>query len=130
MADTRLLYQSICQLTLSLHWLTPPYKALDPSALGNWATYWSIIVTGLRKDALLKALLLGSKQKATILVKTFGTLCVLGEENVIQVDPLPPPLNSVGCYKSNTFYISCTLYGPQLCLGGEGWGKILLRPCL
>ena len=90
MADTRLLYQSICQLTLSLHWLTPPYKALDPSALGNWATYWSIIVTGLRKDALLKALLLGSKQKATILVKTFGTLCVLGEGNVIQVDPLPP----------------------------------------
>ena len=55
----------------------------------------------------------------TILVKTFGTLCVLGEENVIQVDP-PPPLNSVGCYKSNTFYISCTLYGPQLCLGGVG----------
>ena len=31
-----------------------PYKALDPSALGNWATYWSIIVTGSRKDALLK----------------------------------------------------------------------------
>ena len=55
----------------------------------------------------------------TILVKTFGTLSVLGEENVLQVDP-PPPLNSVGCYKSNTFYISCTLYGPQLCLGGVG----------
>ena len=35
---------------------------------------------------------------STILVKTFGTLCVLGVENVIQVDPLP--LNSVGCYKS------------------------------
>ena len=27
---------------------------------------------------------------ATILVKTFGTLCVLGEENVLQVDPTPP----------------------------------------
>ena len=27
---------------------------------------------------------------ATILVKTFGTLCVLGEENVLQVDPPPP----------------------------------------
>ena len=27
---------------------------------------------------------------STILVKTFGTLCVLGVENVIQVDPLPP----------------------------------------
>ena len=37
----------------------------------------------------------------------------------------PPPLNSVGCYKSNTFYISCTLYGPQLCLGG--WGKNLVK---
>ena len=58
----------------------------------------------------------------TILIKTFGTLCVLGDENVIQVDP-PPPLNSVGCYKSNTFYISCTLYGPQLCLGVGEWGE-------
>ena len=28
---------------------------------------------------------------STILVKTFGTLCVSGEENVIQVDPPPPP---------------------------------------
>ena len=27
---------------------------------------------------------------ATILVKTFGTRCVLGEENVLQVDPPPP----------------------------------------
>ena len=26
----------------------------------------------------------------TILFKTFGTLCVSGEENVIQVDPPPP----------------------------------------
>ena len=65
-----------------------------------------------------------SEALPTILVKTFGTLCVLGDENVIQVDP-PPPLNSVGCYKSNTFYISCTLYGPQLCLGG--WGKNLVK---
>ena len=32
----------------------------------------------------------------------------------------PLPLNSVGCYKSNTFYISCTLYGPQLRLAGVG----------
>ena len=49
-----------------------------------------------------------SEALPTILVKTFGTLCVLGDENVIQVDPPPPPtpLNSVGCYKSNTFYIS------------------------
>ena len=65
-----------------------------------------------------------SEALPTILVKTFGTLCVLGDENVIQVDP-PAPLNSVGCYKSNTFYISCTLYGPQLCLGG--WGKNLVK---
>ena len=42
----------------------------------------------------------------------------------------PTPLKNVGCYKSNTFYISCTLYRPQLCLGGGGGGKILLRPCL
>ena len=27
---------------------------------------------------------------STILVKTFGTLCVSGEENVIQVDPPSP----------------------------------------
>ena len=66
-----------------------PYKTLDPSARGNWAIYWSVIVRWLRKDALFKALLLGRKQKATILVKTFGTLCFLGEENIIQVDPLP-----------------------------------------
>ena len=68
-----------------------------------------------------------SEALPTILVKTFGTLCVLGDENVIQVDP-SPPLNSVGCYKSNTFYISCTLYGPQPCLGG--WGKNLVKACL
>ena len=37
----------------------------------------------------------------TILVKTFGTLCVSGAENAIQIDP-PHPLDSVGCYKSNT----------------------------
>ena len=30
------------------------------------------------------------KQDPTILVKTFGTLCVLGEENVVQVGPPPP----------------------------------------
>ena len=32
-----------------------------------------------------------SEALPTILVKTFGTLCVLGDENVIQGDPLPPP---------------------------------------
>ena len=31
-----------------------------------------------------------SEALPTILVKTFGTLCVLGDENVIQVDHPPP----------------------------------------
>ena len=35
-------------------------------------------------------------------------------------------MNSAGCYKSNTFYLSCTLYGPQLCLGGGG-GENLVK---
>ena len=51
----------------------------------------------------------------TILVKTLGTLSSWP----------PSPLNSVGCYKSNTFYISCTLYEHQLCFGGVG--KNLVR---
>ena len=53
---------------------------------------------------------------STILVKTLGTICVSGEENVIQVDPSlpPPPLNSVGCYKSNTLYIFWICQGPQV----------------
>ena len=129
--DTRLLYRSICQLTLSLHRSTcTHHKTLDLSALGNWAIYWSIIVRWLRKDALLKALLLGSKQKATILVKTFGTLCVLGEENVIQVDPLPPPPPEQ-CWVlqvKHLLHILYTLWTSTLFRGGGG--KILLRPCL
>ena len=55
---------------------------------------------------LLQKFHTNSITRSTILVKTFGILCVSGEENVIQVKP-PPPLNSVGCYKSNTFYIFC-----------------------
>ena len=44
---------------------------------------------------------------STILVKTFGTLCVSGEENVIQVHPPPPsPWTVLGV--TNTFCISCT----------------------
>ena len=43
----------------------------------------------------------------TVLVKTFGTLCVSG--GAIQIDP-PPHLDSVGCYKSNTFYIIIILH--------------------
>ena len=37
-----------------------------------------------------KKLWYSCSQSPTILVKTFGTLRVLGEENVIQVDSLPP----------------------------------------
>ena len=40
------------------------------------------------------------------------------------IDP-PPPLDSVGCYKSNTFYISCTCWGPQLCSEGKSLFKAL-----
>ena len=40
--------------------------------------------------------------QATILVKTFGTLCVLGEENVIQVDP-PPPWTVLGVTSQTPF---------------------------
>ena len=36
-----------------------------------------------------------SEALPTILVKTFGTLCVLGDENVIQVDHPPPPPSTV-----------------------------------
>ena len=51
----------------------------------------------------------GIGKKKKILNHTFTT--ILGEENVFNVDP-PFPLNSVGCYKPNTFT------GPQLCSKG------------
>ena len=38
---------------------------------------------------------------STIRVKTFVTLCVLGEENVIQVDPTSPP---VQCWVLHILY--------------------------
>ena len=68
-----------------------------------------------------------SFRPATILVRTFGTFCISCKENAIQVNPRLP-LESVGCYRSNTLYIPCTRYGPQLYSGGGG--EILLRPCL
>ena len=49
---------------------------------------------------LLQKFHTNSITRSTILVKTFGILCVSGP-------PPPPPPNSVGCYKSNTFYIFC-----------------------
>ena len=81
--------------------------------------------SGIQENIPIFTFLLVRRQLSsadTILVKTLRRLCVLGEENVIVVDP-PPPLNSVGCYKSNTLYISCTLYEPQLCLGGWRVGE-------
>ena len=48
--------------------------------------------------------------------------------------PPPPPLNSVGCYKSNTFYCTyfvslgtSTLLGGGGGGGGGGWGKNLVE---
>ena len=43
-----------------------------------------------------------SEALPTILVKTFGTLCVLGDENVIQVDP-PPPSTVLGVTSQTPF---------------------------
>ena len=62
------------------------------------------------------------REKKKILNHTFTT--ILGEENVFLVDP-PFPLNSVWCYKPNTFYRTSTLFE-----AGGGGGGILLRPCL
>ena len=59
---------------------------------------------------------LSGKWQTTILVKTI----VRFRWGKCYSSWLPSPLNSVGCYKSNTFYISCTLYGPQLRLAGVG----------
>ena len=63
---------------------------------------------------------------ATILVKTFGTLCVLGEENVLQVDP-PPPWTVLGVKSQTPFnlHILYTLWTSTLFRGG--WGKNLVE---
>ena len=66
---------------------------------------------------------------ATILVKTFGTLCVLGEENVLQVDP-PPPWTLLGVTSQTPFnlHILYTLWTSTLFRGGLGekscWGRV------
>ena len=44
-----------------------------------------------------------SEALPTILVKTFGTLCVLGDENVIQVDHQPPPSTVLGVTSQTPF---------------------------
>ena len=59
------------------------------------------------------------RKKKKILNHTFTT--ILGEENVFHVDP-PFPLNSVECYKPNTFYRTSTLFE-----GGGGGGENLVK---
>ena len=70
-----------------------------------------------------------SRRVTTILLKTFGTLCVSGEENVIQVDPRPPEQCWVLQLK-HLLHILYTLRTSTLFWGGGVGGKILLRPCL
>ena len=60
------------------------------------------------------------RKKKKILNHTFTT--ILGEENVFNVDP-PFPLNSVGCYKPNTFYRTSTLFEG----GGGGVRETLVK---
>ena len=63
----------------------------------------------------------------TILVKTFGTLCVLGEENVIQVDP-PTPWTVLGVTSQTTFTYLANVKDIQF-VHGEGVGEKLQVSC-
>ena len=54
----------------------------------------------------------------TILFKTFGTLCVSGEENVIQVDP-PPPEQCWMLQVKHVLHILHTLRNSTLFGGGR-----------
>ena len=58
----------------------------------------------------------------TILVKTFGTLCVLGEENVIKVDPPHPPRTVLGVTSQTPFTYLVHFMDLNLFWGG-GVGK-------
>ena len=69
------------------------------------------------------------ENQTTILVKTFGTLCVSGEENVIQVDP-PHPLNTRVLGVTSKTLFTYFAYGKDLNFVWGGGGKILFRPCL
>ena len=62
---------------------------------------------------------------STILVKTLGTLCVLGEENVILVDPPPPPEQCWVLQVKHLLHILCTLWSSTLFSGG--WEKSLVN---
>ena len=79
------------------------------------------------------------KSLSTILVKRFGTRCVSGEENVIEVElpphprpppphPLPPPEQCWVLQVKQLLHILYTLRTLTLFRGGWGWGKIFLRP--
>ena len=62
----------------------------------------------------------------TILVKTFGTLCVLGEENVIHVDPLSPR-TVLGVTSQTPFTYLVHFMDLNLFGGGGGWGRNLVK---
>ena len=76
-----------------------------------------------------KKLWYSCSQSPTILVKTFGTLRVLGEENVIQVDSLPPEQCWVLQVK-HLLHILYTLQTLRTSTLFSGGGGILLRPYL
>ena len=61
--------------------------------------------------------------------KRLGHFAFQVRKMYFKLTPLPPEQCWVLQVKHLLIYISCTLYGRQLCLGGVG-GKILLRPCL
>ena len=84
-----------CLVKYSAHFV--PYFSFKQRDTGE-IRYFSSFVISIN----LYHVKCGDGRQPTILVKTFRTLCVLGEENVIQVDPLP--LNSVRCVL--VFYIS------------------------
>ena len=69
------------------------------------------------------------ENQTTILVKTFGTLCVSGEENVIQVDPPPPPLDIRVLGVTSQTLFTYFAYGKDLNFvwGGGGVGE---KSCL
>ena len=64
--------------------------------------------------------------KPTILDKTFGTLCVSGKENVIEVDPLPS-WTVLSVTSQTPFIYFVHVKGLNFVPGGGG---ILLRACL
>lgn len=58
--------------------------------------------------------------------KPFRKLCVSGEENAIQVDPLAH-WTVMGVTSQTPFTLSCTREGSQLCSRGRGGEKNLFK---